>query len=99
MSQNRAHIQVLKLLLDHPKTELGPVDSKGQTPLWGAMEALDSRTVSILRSRGAPVQPDTAVPLCKAAAINNVKLFSLLLEHNIDVLAKVGMLAHGCVSL
>ena len=83
---------MLKHLLDSPAIELGPLDSKGQTPLWVAMEALDSCTVSLLRARGAPVQPDTAVQLCKAAVINNVKLFSLLLENNIDVLAKVRML-------
>lgn len=30
-------MQVLKILLDNPATQLGPLDAKGHTPLWDAM--------------------------------------------------------------
>lgn len=65
---------------------------RGHTPLWDALVQLDADSASVLRQKGAPVQPTTAVPLCKAAAINNFKFFSLLLNFNIDVLAKVSLL-------
>lgn len=59
---------------------------------------VDVQVVAMLRSRGAPVQPDTAVQLCKAAAINNVKFFELLLKYKIDVLAKVSVATIGLLS-
>lgn len=81
--------QVLMTLLSNPTTQLGPIDSQGHTPLWDAMVMGDAEITATLRARGAPVQPDTAMQMCKAAAQNNVKFIELLLMHNVNVLARV----------
>jgi ankyrin repeat protein len=85
----RNHLQVLKMLLGNPKTQLGPVDVQGHTPLWYAMVMGDHTIAAMLRAKGAPVQLDIASQLCKAAALNNVKFIELLLMHNVHVLARV----------
>lgn len=82
-------MQVLGTLLCHPKTRLGPVDSHGHTPLWDAMVMGDHAIAGMLRVKGAPVQPNIAMQLCKAASQNNVTFIELLLMHNVNILAQV----------
>lgn len=89
-------MQVLDLLMKNPKTHLGPVDSRGHTPLWDAMVMGDHTITALLRSKGAPVQPDIAIQLCKAAEQNNVKFIELLLVHNVHVLARVRCSLTSC---
>ena len=85
----RSAVQVLKSLLSNPRTQLGPVDSQGHTPMWDAMAMGDHLIAAQLGAKGAPVQSDIAVEMCKAAAQNNVKFIELLLMHNVHVLARV----------
>eukprot|EP00892_Ulva_mutabilis_P004198 jgi/Ulvmu1/214/UM001_0218.1 len=78
-------MRVLQLLLQQPRTELGPVDNMGHTPLWHAICLGQHKAAALLRSQGAPVQADIAVDLCKAAERNDTRLFELLLVHRIDM--------------
>jgi ankyrin repeat protein len=80
---------VLNQLLAQSNLNLGVLDNMGHTPLWVAMVAQNYKIVHMLREKGAPVQPDIAVPLCKAAARNDVNFLEMLLMHNIDFLSRV----------
>lgn len=82
-------MKVLKCLLEHPQTQLGPIDDMAHTPLWDALCAGHRRAASMLQSAGAPVQPDIAEDLCKAAAQNDANFFQMLSEHNIDMWSMV----------
>lgn len=68
----------------------------GHMPLWHAICLGQRSAAALLRSRGAQVQADIAVDICKAAAKNDAKLFELLLVHNIDMLARVWTLSMRC---
>jgi ankyrin repeat protein len=83
------------MLLSNENTQLGPIDSQGHTPLWDAIVMGDHVIAAMLRAKGAPVQPNIATQLCRAAAQNDVKFIELLLMHNLHVLARVRTKPHA----
>lgn len=85
----KSSMNVLEFMVDQPGVELGPVDTMGHTPLWDAICLGNHKAASLLRSRGAPVQADIAMDLCKAAHKNDARLFELLLMYKISMLSRV----------
>lgn len=89
LAASRSSMHVLEYLVDHDGIQLGPLDMMGNTPLWDAIWLGDHKAATILRSRGAPVQPNLSSSLCTAAARNSSRFFELLLVHNIDTSSTV----------
>lgn len=89
LAVSNASMRVLRFMLERPETQVGPIDNMGHTPMWDALCIGSREAVSLLRPHGAPVQPDIAGDLCKAAAKNNAHFFELLRENRIDTYSKV----------
>eukprot|EP00892_Ulva_mutabilis_P004242 jgi/Ulvmu1/218/UM001_0222.1 len=89
LAASNSSMHVLELLVDLKEIELGPLDFMGHTPLWNSILLADYKAAAILRSRGAPVQPNLSLSLCAAAARNDARFFELILVHNIDTMSRV----------
>lgn len=81
--------RVVEHLVSLPDIHLGPVDCLGHTPLWDALTTGDRHAAEILFTRGAPVQQHIATEICKQASNNNAYLIEMLLDFDVDVLARV----------
>lgn len=80
---------VVTYLLGHPSIELGPVDCRGNTPLWDAVVAGRLELCHQLRAARAPLQDGVASHVCRAAADNNSEFIELLLKVGIALDMKV----------
>jgi ankyrin repeat protein len=76
-------------LLAIPGIQVNACDRFNHTPLWDAIEHMDTEHATLLRAAGAKVQEDVALYLCEAAGCNNVSMFELLHLLGINIYCRV----------
>ena len=64
------------------------------TPLWDAIDRMDKEAGLLLREHGAQVQDGVADRLCEEAGRNNVSLFELLHDVQVDIYSRVSFQLH-----
>lgn len=87
---HRRCLEVIKLLLQHPKTPLASRDERGFTPLQVALRLSRFTTAVILLEAGADIQDIEYTFLhyifIHAVELQNVKVAKMLIEHGADQL-------------
>jgi hypothetical protein len=72
-----------------PNIELGPVDRRGNTPLWDAIVDGNYEMANCLRSDGAPIQDGVAEYICQAVSEHKSGFVELLLKVGVSMDLKV----------
>jgi ankyrin repeat protein len=75
-------------LLALPDIELGPVDRRGNTPLWDAVLDGNYDMAKQLRDAGAPIQDGVAEYMCQAVADKNSDFIELMLKVGVSLNVK-----------